>query len=197
MFYCYKVTNLSNGKVYVGKTNNIKIRWSAHQSRALNPNDSHYNYPISCAIRKYGSNNFQFEILTSCITEEEVNSHESYYITLYRSNINTHGKRFGYNLTDGGEGTVGWKPTNETRNKMSKSHNGLKHSQETLAKMCAARGGENTPTSKLTWEIVAKIREEYQAGQIAQKKLGAKYSVSQSIISDIVNNRSWKNVSTI
>jgi group I intron endonuclease len=209
MFYCYKMTNLINGKVYVGKTNNTGVRWNAHKSRANSPNDSRYNYPVSCAIRKYGAENFEFDILISCKTELEINAYEEYYIALYRSNINKYGKDFGYNLTDGGEGTVGWKHTDGTRKKMSASHTGMKHTEETLRKIGSANkkfrptethinsiSGENSNSAKLTWEIVGKIREENAKGT-PRKQLAIKYEVCVQNIDLIVSYRSWKNVPKI
>jgi group I intron endonuclease len=45
--------------------------------------------------------------------------------------------------------------------------------------------------TKLTRDTVEKIREEYKKNNISQKELSSKYNVSISIISDIVNNRTW------
>lgn len=209
MFYCYKITNLSNGKVYIGKTKNVKSRWAAHKSRALNVKDSRFNYPLSNAIRKYGVDNFVFEVIQSCETELEINFYEEYFISLFKSNINIYGKSFGYNLTNGGEKNAGGKLTEETRLKMSKSHQGLLHSEDSKNKIGKAHigmrhskevkvilsnafSGEKSCTAKLTWEIVIKIREEYKNTNITQKQLSEKYGVSVSNINSIVCNKSWR-----
>lgn len=223
MFFCYKITNLINNKVYIGKTNNAMVRWRSHRSCATNISDPKYSYPISNAIRKYGIDNFKFEILYSCNLEQEAFDHEIYFISLYRSNRNIHGKLFGYNLTNGGEGVSGWKPTIETRNKMSASHKGILHTEESRIKIGLAHkgthhtevscekirqfnigkkfsketlikiSGENSGSAKLTWEIVNKIREDHKDSQFTQKQLAEKYEVSQQNIYKIISNRSWKN----
>ena len=97
MIGIYKITNLINGKSYIGQSVNIQKRFSAHKSVAFNQNDPNYNYPLYKAIRKYGINNFSFDILEECDVSE-LNNKEIYYISKY----NTYGK-FGYNQDTGGD----------------------------------------------------------------------------------------------
>ena len=92
----YKITNLINGKSYIGQSVNIEKRFIQHKSVAFNPNDKNYNYPLYRAIRKYGVENFSFEVLEQC-SVDELNNKEIYYISKY----NAHSK-FGYNQDDGG-----------------------------------------------------------------------------------------------
>ena len=92
----YKITNLVNGKSYIGQSVNIQKRFNAHKSVAFNPNDANYNYPLYRAIRKYGLENFSFEVLEECDISE-LNNKEIYYISKY----NTYGK-CGYNQDKGG-----------------------------------------------------------------------------------------------
>jgi len=49
--------------------------------------------------------------------------------------------------------------------------------------------GEDHPNSKLTDQQVADIRAKYSSGDFYQRELAEKYSVTQTQISDIVNNR--------
>lgn len=61
MGYIYKITNLINSKRYIGRTtaHNPIRRWTEHKSKAnRNPRT-----PIEFAIKKYGSQNFKFEII--------------------------------------------------------------------------------------------------------------------------------------
>lgn len=62
----YKIENLINHKVYIGQSINIKIRWKNHLKVSKNPNSNCYEYPLYKAFRKYGINNFSFEILEEC-----------------------------------------------------------------------------------------------------------------------------------
>ena len=96
MIGIYKITNLINGKVYIGQSVNIKKRFIAHKSTAFNPKNEYYNYPLYRAIRKYGIENFSFEVIEEC-NKESLNDREIFYISKYQS----HGEN-GYNLDDGG-----------------------------------------------------------------------------------------------
>ena len=97
----YKITNNQNGKVYIGQSTSIQQRWIAHRNRPFNSNSTQYNSPLYRAIRKYGLENFSFEVLDEC-DKDELDEKEIYYISLF----NSANPEFGYNLTNGGQGTT-------------------------------------------------------------------------------------------
>lgn len=86
----YKITNKLNGKCYIGQSVDIYNRW--HEHKYADCKDS----VIHRAIKKYGKDNFSFEILEK-IPREELNEREIYWIKYYDSYNN------GYNLTLGGD----------------------------------------------------------------------------------------------
>lgn len=94
----YKIANQINGKCYIGQSINIKRRWRSHKTKSFNPLDIQYECPLYRAFRKYGLENFSFEILEEC-RKEELNEKESFYIKKYNSNLES----YGYNLTPGGD----------------------------------------------------------------------------------------------
>lgn len=96
MIGIYKITNIVNSKSYIGQSVNIHKRFSAHKSTAFNPNSKGYEFPLYKAIRKYGIENFKFEVLEEC-SEAELDEREIFYISKY----NTYGKG-GYNQDNGG-----------------------------------------------------------------------------------------------
>ena len=57
----YKITNIVNGKIYIGSSNNCILRFQNHKS-ALKRN-VHHNPRLQNAWNKYGEKNFVFEIL--------------------------------------------------------------------------------------------------------------------------------------
>lgn len=59
----YKITNNVNQKCYIGSSTRVEKRWQQHKNDAFNSNNSKYNYPLYQAFRKYGLDNFTFEIL--------------------------------------------------------------------------------------------------------------------------------------
>jgi group I intron endonuclease len=89
LHYIYKITNNFNKKIYIGKTKSPKCRWKQHKFHSKVRNTTLYY-----AIRKYGIENFTFEIIEEC-AESEINDREIYYVSLLRPN---------YNMTKGGDG---------------------------------------------------------------------------------------------
>jgi group I intron endonuclease len=96
MIGIYKITNNINQHGYIGQSKNIKKRWDAHKRTAFNKTDHSYNNPLYKAIRKYGIDNFTFEIIEECLISE-LNEKEKYWIKYYNTFFN------GYNLTLGGD----------------------------------------------------------------------------------------------
>jgi len=115
----YKATNKINGKIYIGRTiKSLAERIRGHISKSLN--NSSGNIYFHNAIKKYGPENFEWKVIAKYNSLEELNKAEIKMIEKY----NTFEK--GYNLTVGGEGTVGYKFTEETRKKMSEAQKGEK-----------------------------------------------------------------------
>ena len=91
--YVYLITNQINDKKYVGITNDYKKRWSNHKCC----NDP--KMAIAQAIKKYGKENFKFELLEKNIPIERIDEKEIYYIQKLETHVST-GK--GYNVSKGG-----------------------------------------------------------------------------------------------
>ena len=86
----YKITNLINQQSYIGQSIDIKRRWRDHRKSAQTEDNCLYR-----AMRKYGIDNFSFEVIKEC-SPEELDELERYYIKLYDTYYN------GYNSTLGG-----------------------------------------------------------------------------------------------
>ena len=94
----YMHTNKINGKRYIGITSKVpKYRWKSNGK-------GYYKQPrIWKAIQKYGWENFKHEILLQNETFDYACKVEKCLIKHYK----TRNEKYGYNLTDGGEGTYG------------------------------------------------------------------------------------------
>lgn len=92
----YKIENVINNHCYIGQSINIQKRLNRHKTTAFNSNSKDYEYPLYRAFRKYGLENFSFEVLEECLPEE-LNEKEKYYIQEYNSFFD------GYNQTLGGD----------------------------------------------------------------------------------------------
>lgn len=88
-------TNIKNGKKYIGRTKfKIEKRKYEHLYNAIVLKS---NLLFHKAIRKYGVENFKWEVLCKCDSKEHLIEMEKYYIEMY----NTYGS--GYNMNDGGD----------------------------------------------------------------------------------------------
>ena len=127
----YLIWNKVNGKKYVGQTvQPLKVRFNEHVRKKD-------NMLIGKAIRKYGKENFYCGVIKTCESKEELDYWEKFFIAALKSK-----KTYGYNLTDGGEGFIGYHPTPEMRAKQSAIHKGKPHSPEWCAKISAAHKGK-------------------------------------------------------
>ena len=94
MAYIYKITNCINQKVYIGKTEfSIEKRFKEHCRDAFR--NKNKKRPLYAAMRKYGVENFNIELIEETDQPEE---REIYWIEYYRS------FKTGYNATLGGDG---------------------------------------------------------------------------------------------
>ena len=89
----YKVTNIINNKIYIGKTvKDLAVRRKQHESNSNKP-----KYRFHYAIKKYGKENFIWEIIYRDDSELKLYLKESELISKYDSrNIN-----IGYNMVTG------------------------------------------------------------------------------------------------
>lgn len=123
----YKYTNKVNGKVYIGQTISEIKRKSRHKS--CKDNNYFHN-----AIKKYGWENFEYEVIDRIdldpdILHKELDELECKYIIEYKSND----KEFGYNLTTGGEG--GHHLNDEVKDRLSSIQKGKHYSPDTEFKI--------------------------------------------------------------
>lgn len=97
MIGIYKYTNKINNKSYIGQSVNIERRKKQHISSSYYTKSNTYNTVFHSAIRKYGPENFNFEILVIC-SVDELDKLEKFYIKEYNTMVPN-----GYNMTPGGE----------------------------------------------------------------------------------------------
>jgi group I intron endonuclease len=98
----YKVTNLVNGKVYIGyTTKTLDQRIKAHLRKANCLTQKHHTQAFKLALRKYGKECFLWEELVTCSTKEEACEKEKHFISEYNCVV-----PLGYNMTLGGEGGI-------------------------------------------------------------------------------------------
>ena len=161
----YKIINLVNNKVYIGKATRISARLSAH--RYLLRHKKHVNTYLQNAWNKYGEDNFKLEIVEKCeisILPER----ENFWVMHYKAN----NVEFGYNLM-----VVGRKNHNhsdETKKKISQAHLGkrktLEHNKNSADARCKTvlQFDKNNNFIK-EWKSATEVKKElgYNQGHIA------------------------------
>ena len=129
----YMIQNTINGKIYIGQSIDIELRFKSHKNKLERGN--HDNIHLQKSWRKYGKEKFEFDILCEC-EEEKLNETEEYYIF----ELMTYNSRIGYNKNYGGSSG---RPTEETKKKLSEAGKGRQHTEETKKKMSEAKKGKS------------------------------------------------------
>ena len=81
----YKITNIENGKVYIGQTKQaFKERWRTHLKRGVKAEPGTQN-KLYAAMWQEGAENFTFEVLAECDTTE-LTKKEKEYISFFHAN---------------------------------------------------------------------------------------------------------------
>lgn len=94
----YKITNTTNGKCYIGKSENLENRIKYHTKtlRAGYNKNQHMQNAYNIA----GIGNFTIEVIEALSEDDDINEREIYWIAYYKSNE----REYGYNKTLGGDG---------------------------------------------------------------------------------------------
>lgn len=165
-----------SGKSYIGITcQNPNCRWKKGGKGYIeySKGKEQFNKKFINAIKKYGWDNFQHEILLTDLTFKEANEKEKFYIEYYDSFKN------GYNATLGGDGAPGHKVSRKTRSKISKANKGnvawnknIPVSEEMKKHLSEINKGKPSyvRTSK-TIEKQRKARKNYVVSDETRKKL--------------------------
>lgn len=158
----YLLTNSKNDKIYIGQT------WLSLNTR-MGKNGCNYKNSIYLynAIQKYGVDNFHYEILTECDSQEYADILENENIIKYDSR----NPKIGYNLKEGGSAG---KHSDKTKAKISKT---LKEKIELfgpfndIAKIGKAwKGKKRGPQSEERKEVIAQNSKDWHANNVHPMK---------------------------
>jgi group I intron endonuclease len=156
----YKYINKINGKAYIGRTLEERRRKAHHKSLALNRSDS---MPFHRAIRKYGWDSFEYEVLYKNVPEDLLNIAEMYAIYVH----DTFGS-CGYNTNEGGGGQQGFSYSKDTKRKISENRKGKCMGESNpcyrigASEYCRMRVSQALKGKTLTEEHKRKISEKHR-----------------------------------
>lgn len=182
--WIYKVTNLINGKIYIGQTHYDNEKYLGSGNK------------IKRAVLKYGFENFKREYIDTADTQDELDKKEIFWI----KELNSQDPTIGYNIADGGwncltmndeikeklsltwrkkyEGgyinnRIGTTMSDEVKKRISEGNKGKKISEENKRKLSEFHRGK-----KLSESTRKKLSESHKGKKLSEFH---KRSISKSL----------------
>lgn len=202
----YIITNLINGKNYIGESYYIIKRLGQHKNALIK--GKHFNIHLQSSFNKYGIENFSFSILELC-DESLTKEKEDYWCTI----LKTHNDKFGYNIRLTDKEKMG-KLSESTKLKLSLAHKGkllsISH-RLSLSKAQLKRGKNqfrseeainristaniNRSKAVIQYSLNNEMIDEYPSRKIASEKTKVHYSAICNCtlnIAKTAGNYIWK-----
>jgi group I intron endonuclease len=182
----YKITNMLDGKFYIGSTNNLIKRYYTH----IHDIRSGKNTCVKLirAANKHGEENFKFEIVCECPCDKTLEIEQKYI-----DSLNPH-----YNIAKIAGSNLGIKRTEEVKFKKSTSQKKnwkdetYRHKHlENLSRNW--KTGSNHNMAKLTEDQVIEIKKQL-VNNFLPKQVSENLKVSYYSVKDIHRGKTWKHV---
>jgi group I intron endonuclease len=163
MGWIYEISNIENGKIYIGQTtqHNVATRWSEHLKLS---SDTH----LVRAFRSHGIDKFNFKII--CEIQNELLDGREIEEIEKRNCLSPNG----YNIRSGGSRG---KHSQESIEKIRVSHMGKRHTDETKDKLRQINMGktlEPETKEKIRVRILGTKRTEEEIEKSAKSRTGLK-----------------------
>lgn len=165
----YKITSLCKPyRIYIGSASDIQRRWNTHICKLRS--NKHVNKKLQNHYNKYGESDLQFSILLGC-NKEDLTQIEQYFLD---SCIHY------FNICDKAANTLGYKHTEESKQKMRKPKSDIAKINYSIA----ARGRTTPPNRKavLQYDRNMNLIREFDSGKDAALTLGISKSNICSVL---------------
>lgn len=152
----YKIVSPS-GRIYIGLSSNIKKRLQYYKNIGVKSQSALFG-----SLVKYGYEQHKTEVIDTFESDTEfAHGKEMFWIRSFMSNICKYRDCNGLNLTDGGQGTIGYKASDDHKKKLSEIHKKIPISKEHREKMVLAnRARLSLLTKKPKWRPSLKGRSK-------------------------------------
>lgn len=195
----YAITNIINGKTYIGSTTNFKRRWYEHINELRY--GTHCNPYLQSSWNKHGEKMFKFDVLEYLDNPEDLTKAEQLWMDKYREE----GKKLyncglaadcparGCKRTEeqchrNSESLMGHEISKETRYKISKALIGYKHSKETRRNMSKAQEGnqhalgyKHAKEAKHNMSIAAQNRSKDHRYKLGEAMIGNQHALGHIV----------------
>jgi len=147
VIYC--ITNKVTNQIYIGSAVNYKSRWRNH--RNLLTRNRHYNTKLQNSWNFYGENNFLFDILEYVESKELLIEREQFYLNkiLFASENDNRFIDLGFNILRNAGNSIGFKHSEETKEKFRGENNPMYGKQSFLGKKHSEESKKQISESKL------------------------------------------------
>lgn|GEM_PF-1070752 len=201
----YQITNIKNGRRYVGSAVNISKRWREHL-RQLEAGNHHSRFMQRC-WDKHGGECFVFRVLICCSVESLL-WYEQRALDALRPEYNSApkaGSKLGYKHSAESRKKMsasrpkdfspmtGKSHSEETKRRISKAKTGVKQCPEAVARRAASLRALNGRHSakKFTEAQILEIRSRADAGE-KNIALAREFGVADSVICEIKKRRAYR-----
>ena len=179
----YKIQSIRKPqRCYIGSAKNLHVRWGIHLSELRR--NKHHSVKLQNHYNKYGETDLQFSLLLGCDIEDLIKI-EQYFIDTY--------KPF-FNIQPNAGSNLGWRHSEETKEKIRRSlfgqrhseerklnnslgHKGIKHSEEINRKSGEARKGHivtDETRQKIRKTLVGQKHTDERRANISKSLKGMK-----------------------
>ena len=133
----YSIVHIESNRMYIGSTVLFYKRWGHHRMELRQ--GVHLNKRLQNFWNKYGEEAFKFDIVETIESpiKENLEQREQYWIDYYQSS----NRNIGFNLRKIAQNNLGFKMSDETKQKMRLAHLGKKQSPEHIANVAASHRG--------------------------------------------------------
>lgn len=199
----YKITNVVNGRFYIGSSNNINKRWRSHTGYLKR--GQHQSIKLQRAWDKYGQDAFLLELVETVMEQDDLLKREQYYLDTLKPD---------YNMTLlVGATFVGRKHSPKTIEKMREAANRRNHNPDYIAKLKVQNAGwanikggdwlsKLTPEDKKAHLASIRGRPSIQVGRkntpeaiermrVAAQKRGASSEYREKLRKASSHSRTW------
>lgn len=183
----YKITCISNNKIYIGSASHYDKRMGTHIS--LLRKGEHDNPYLQSSFNKYGESSFIFEIIEKVKSKQELLSKEQYWLDKFQC----YKRNIGFNCCKSAFSRIGQKMSPEARKKIGDFWRGKKFSKERIEKLKKERADAQGKKIIVYNKKMIKLFESISISEAARKTKVSTSAISKQCKNKTGNRREYKN----